>query len=220
MQHKAHPLNHKITAWGLIIFSLLAMLIMLQHPTVSAHHPAEQVTEILLESGVNAWVHGILIAIIVVFGAAMLVYSKWRGMQNIAVATGLISYLFGIAAMTGAALVSGFIFPEMAAEFSSATPEELVNFAQFNDFSWHTNQVLAEFGTLCWLIALLAWGLDLLRENGIRRLFAWLSCGIATTMILALLMGWYSLDLTGATLVLLIVCCWNLMVAYLFLRSH
>ena len=118
-----------------------------------SHHPTS-----LRAGAMIAIVHGavILFAGMMVFGFTH--FARRRGLERPAVLGGLVAYAIGILASIGAALVSGFIAPALAAHAPTASHE-------FFDLTWAMNQALAKLGVVAVGLAYLLWSLDLWRTS-------------------------------------------------------
>ncbi|NNC99877.1 MAG: hypothetical protein HKN85_06830 [Gammaproteobacteria bacterium] len=212
--------NRKLAAYSLASGALVSILMMLHHPSTSSSVAAEQVMEVAHHAGINALVHGILIVLILLFCGCLTVYSMLRGLYRVPVLFALISYFAGSLAMIGAALISGFIFPEIASTFEDAGSAELLTFMSLRQLCWFANQALANFGTFCWLLSLLLWSLDLVKTPQPIKIIGIVGILVSILAALTLLTGIMRLDVSGMTAVTIILSAWYLMIAYLLLADR
>ena len=87
--------------------SILEIGAMAHHPSVHAHDIAAVLVQLQALSAVSAWVHGVLIALLLSVFFALTEFAWQRGITRPAIRAGLIAYAAGVVAMLGAALVDG-----------------------------------------------------------------------------------------------------------------
>ncbi|HXO16516.1 MAG TPA: hypothetical protein VN835_09235, partial [Steroidobacteraceae bacterium] len=148
------------------IFELLAMA---HHPSVHAHDLATVLVQLQALSAVSAWVHGVLIALMLIVFFALTEFAWQRGITRPAIRAGLIAYAVGVVAMTGAALVDGFVTPRVAMLSPGVSATDLQVTAQLLKLCMLFNQALASLGAVAMSVGITAWSVDLMRGAGAER---------------------------------------------------
>ncbi|MEO1172741.1 MAG: hypothetical protein AAFX94_11940, partial [Myxococcota bacterium] len=157
----------RIASAVLFSVSALSLLAMLHHPTVSSESFEHALQEIERERGLNASVHGAMIVFTALYYWAFSVLTKaidspWAQWGQLAAA-------LASALLIGAAIVSGFLFPEFAASLQARSiPEETAR--PLMRLLRSTNLTLAELGIAAYALAMCSWGAALMRHS--RRLGA------------------------------------------------
>ncbi len=194
----------------LVTLAVLALFAMLHHPTIAAHGAEEALAEIRTEQPLNATVHGVMIAVVLLYHWCFSVLGAWLGRGRSAVSLAQLALHVGTGAFVGAALVSGFVVPELAARVEPTA--QGVGTALVTLFA--VNQALARLGTVAFGVAIAAWAVALLlqRPQGAAMLSravgaAGLLAGAA--MVLGLLTGLWTLNVTGMTIVVVILGGWG-----------
>ncbi|MEM0912774.1 MAG: hypothetical protein AAGJ37_17495 [Pseudomonadota bacterium] len=200
----------------LALLSLISIFVMLHHPSISATDVTGRIAELRQESMLNAWVHGGLIAMVILINFCLTVFAQQRQyLTHSSALFGLIAYWLGTLAVIVAALISGFIIPQLAESYLHANATELTVFSGMTSLYWLTNQSLANFGTICWCVAICAWAIEMFRSKGVTRLFGSAYSIAALVIIFCLLSNVLTLSVTGMTLVLLVISTWQLGIAWL-----
>jgi len=202
----------------LIATTLLAIVMMAHHPTAGSHDSVELARQISEMATLSRVVHGVLIALIVIQLYVFLIFSEWiRASRGIA-RFGLFAYAFGAIAMTGAALISGFLVSDLAAHYADMPADHAAAFADLALFAMTGNQVLAKLGVIAMSAGILAWSIALIGARETRWLaivgfFA--SVGPAA----ALLAGVIRLNVGGMMIVVLCQAAWNVAAGIFLIRS-
>ena len=109
---------------AIIVASLVTLISIAHHPTIGHRlAPSEAIPALIASSGSDRIVHAVVIATMLatIFGFA--VYSLRRGLHRSAVIGAFIAFAFGVATTLGAALIDGFLIPEIASQFAGASVE-------------------------------------------------------------------------------------------------
>jgi hypothetical protein len=199
--------------------ALFALVAMAHHPVLHGHGAAALVMSANAVSRTTALVHGALIALVLLQWLAIGELAPALGASGWPWRSGTRLWGFGTGALAGAALVSGFLVPDLAAVASAGamTPDAAVQHMH----AFHlVNQRLAQVGSLCLLAAMGAVSLGLWREGGILRLASGLGLAVALGAGAALLLGALVLEVRGMTLVIAGLSAWLLAIAMaLFTRA-
>ena len=210
--------NGAVAGWLLAITSLLSLVFMLHHPSVSSTTTDQIVAEVSGEARLSMTVHGVLIALIFVQFYALAVLSVRLGLRRGPVIAGLTAQATGVLAMLGAALISGFLVPDLAEHLSGASPEALEMGRQQMAFAHHANQRLAEVGVVAMATAIAMWSAVLLATSGANRLIGAAGLLLGSALATAMLAGRITLHVHGMTLVLAILTLWYLAVGMQLIR--
>jgi hypothetical protein len=168
-----------------------------------SHHPTSLRAGALI--GID---HGamILFAGMMMFGFTQ--FARLRGLERPAVLAGLVAYAIAILASIGAALVSGFVAPALAAHAPGASHE-------FFDLTWAMNQALAKLGVVAAGGAYLLWSLDLWRTSKPAALLGLAAGGVPAALILS----GTGMHLHVAVLVYAAQVLWAALIGWLLLRG-
>lgn len=200
--------NPRPAAITLFALALLTLFAMLHHPTIGAHSTEEALAEIQRERGLNGLIHGVMILFVLLYHWCFSVLSRWLGTLRSVVALAQLALHLGVAAFVGAALASGFAVPEFAARVEPSAEGVRSVLLAF----YAANQAMAKLGTVAFGAAIILWGAALvgLRDaTAMARVVG--SVGILSggALVLGLALGVWSLDVTGMTLVVVILGVWG-----------
>jgi hypothetical protein len=190
--------------------SILEIATMAHHPSVHAHDLAAVLVQLRALSAASAWVHGVLIALMLTVFFALTEFAWQRGITRPAIRAGLIAYAAGVVAMMGAALVDGFVTPRLAIMAAGLGAADLSITAQLLHLCILFNQALAHLGAIAMSVAIIAWSLDLLRRAGLERALGVAGMAIGLGCVAALIAGVLQLDVHGMMLVLVLQAAWTI----------
>jgi len=193
---------------------------MAHHPSVHAADVAQALVQLRALSAAAAWVHGVLIALMLAGFFALTEFAWQRGITRPAIRAGLIAYAVGVVAMTGAALVDGFVTPRVAMLSPGVSATDLQVTAQLLKLCMLFNQALASLGAVAMSVGITAWSLDLLRGAGAQRALGVFGMAIGLGSAGALILGALQLDVHGMMRVLLLQVIWTTGVGVLLLRTR
>ena len=194
----------------LIVASIFELLAMAHHPSVHAHDLATVLVQLQALSAVSAWVHGVLIALMLIVFFALTEFAWQRGITRPAIRAGLIAYAAGVVAMMGAALVDGFVTPRVATLSTGVSATDLQVTAQLLKLCMLFNQALARLGAIAMSAAIIAWSLDLLLRAGLERALGVAGMAIGLGCVAALIAGVLQLDVHGMMLALVLQAAWTI----------
>ncbi|MEM1141110.1 MAG: hypothetical protein AAGI88_00870 [Pseudomonadota bacterium] len=207
VQHKNALPDPRPYAVALVVCSVLTLAVMLHHPTISASGTDEVLVEIQSEQLLTKLVHGAMMVLVMIYHQCFSVFSAWLGAARSGVALAQLCLHLGLAGYLGAALVSGFVVPGLASRVS-ATAEGVrtVLVALYS-----ANQALAELGTIGFGAAITLWGLTTLRMQagaGVPSIIGIIGIIAGPTIVFGLVANLWSLNVTGMTLVVVILSVW------------
>jgi hypothetical protein len=162
---------------------------MAHHPSVETHTAAEAIREIGRIGSINEVVHGTMIAIVVALLFGLTVFSIRRGLAKEAVLGGLIAQAIGTGTTIVAAMTSGFLIPEIAARYASASPQGLQFAVQVISICGTVVQLFSKLGEVGLTLAIVLWSVDLVRTPGYVRMTAILGFAAGAFAVAMLLFG-------------------------------
>jgi hypothetical protein len=133
---------------------------------------------------------------------------------------GLVAYQMGTAALVAAALVSGFIVPELVLPYQGRPAEELEALRGVLGLARAANQVCSRMGVLATSLAMVLWSLAILARPGLSRAVGLLGCVAGAGLVVALLSGHLPMNVHGALAFVLAQTVWNLGVAVELIRNR
>jgi hypothetical protein len=179
---------------GAAAFSMLAM----------AHHPTSRNAGAMI--GI---VHGAVILFTGMMAFGFTHFARLRGLERPAVLAGLVAYGIGVFATVGAATISGFVTPALAAHAPDASHELF-------DLAWAMNQALAKVGVVAMGAAYALWSLGLWRRWKPVALLGLLAGGVPALLLIG---GWIDMHLHSAILVYAAQVLWAALIGWLLLRG-
>jgi len=183
-------------AIALLIGVIAPLLIMGMHPTGA---------DITIGGArlvmINHMVHGVSLAAQPVVFLGLL--GLWRSLRSDVATAALVFYAFGIVAILSAAVLSGFVAPEVVAE------------RPLLFYTGQLNQGFAKVSVAAIGASLILWGVAL----RFARLPAAAGVIIGAVLVLGVLTGWLHLSASGIVIVTLLQAIWIILVAALLLRG-
>jgi hypothetical protein len=213
------PPNARIAGIAMALASLLSVALMMRHPSLGSHSIAEVVDEIGAKAMPSRVVHGALIALIGTLIYAFIEFSQRLGSKRLPVRAGLVAYLMGSGTMIGAALISGFLVPDLAATFARGRAEDLDAFRNLLTLCSLGNRTLANCGVIAMSAGILLWSIALLSSHRRHVRIGVLGLVAGAAPAGALLLGLFRLDVLGMTLVVVCQTPWNLAVGVALARG-
>jgi hypothetical protein len=209
--------RHRFSTSGaiLLVASVLEVLGMLHHPSVQTTDIAHAVEQITQLAPLSAFVHAALIALMLLIAYGFVDFTVRRGLNRPFVRAGAICYAAGIAFMTAAALVSGFMVSNLTSLTPHVTALDLQIASQLLTLCWVLNQGCAGFAVVAMSVGIACWSLDLCRHSGLNRGVGTFGCVVGLLPAVALIFGKFHLDVHGMTAVVMVQATWNVAVAIL-----
>jgi hypothetical protein len=214
MEHE----SPKIAA-GILLFATLAEVVaMAHHPSLATVDIAAATQGILAASGTAGWVHGVLIALMLLVAFALSEFVLREGATRPLIRAGTIGYGTGVIVMTGAALVSGFVVPEVVRSLAAVPALDAQVVRAVLILCRVLNRTCANAGVLAMSAGIACWSIALLQGPGLRRAIGAVGCAVALVPAAGLLIGVIRLNVLGMSTVVMIQAVWNIAVAVLLLR--
>ena len=188
--------QERSAAIALLIGVIAPLLIMGMHPT-----GADITTGGARLVMINHLVHGVSLAAQPVVFLGLL--GLWRRLHSDVATAALVFYAFGIVAILSAAVLSGFVAPEVVAE------------RPLLFYTGQLNQGFAKVSVAAIGASLILWGVAL----RFARLPAAASVIIGAVLVLGVLTGWLHLSASGIVIVTLLQGIWIILVATQLLRG-
>jgi hypothetical protein len=213
MQTSAH--QTRVAGILLIAATLLSVLAMAHHPTLTAPDITAALQQLKELADLSAWVHGILIGLMLLIYWCLTEYSLRRGVGKPLVRAGLIFYGAGVVAMIGAATVSGWLTARVGGLVPNPGEQDLHLLAILINFSGSMNRILANLGAVAMSAGILAWSIGLLHDRGWTRAVGGLGLLAGLAPAVLLITGGMRLDVHGMLRVVLIQGAWNVAIGML-----
>lgn len=202
----------RVAGITLIVATLLSVVAMAHHPTLTTPDIGQALQQLKDLANLSGWVHGVLIALMLLIYWCLTEYSLHCGVGKPLVRAGLVFYGAGMAAMIGAAVVSGWLMERVPYLLPNSGDADLHTLAMFINFSGGMNRALANLGAVAMSAGILAWSLGLLHDGGWTRAVGALGMLAGLAPALLLISGSMRLDVHGMMLVVLIQGAWNIAV--------
>jgi hypothetical protein len=203
----------------LLAASLLEILAMAHHPTVATPDISKALQSIAELSKAAGIVHGVLLALMLLVVYGLSEFALRRGLTRPLIRAGAIAYGAGVIAMQGAALVSGFVVPDLASLMPHSNPVDLQIDAQLLTLCRVLNHSSANFGAVAMCTGIGLWSWDLLFGPAPRRWAGALGLAVGSLPALALIAGVIHLDVHGMSAVVLAQALWYVAIAVLLMRD-
>ncbi len=201
----------------LIALVVVSLAFMAHHPTLGTPGHDTLAGEAAAEAGLNGAVRGALIVVTLGFYVILSGLSAALGASRLTVRAAQTGLVTATAAMTGAALISGFIVPDTAASLIRGGAE--AEFPALLRMLGAANQTLAKAGTLAYGGAFLFWSMRMVFVKGFVRIAGLAGLIAGGALAAAMLTGAVRLDVDGMTLVVAVMGAWFLLVAIAMLRG-
>jgi len=190
--------------------ALLMVFFMLHHPSTQSSGLGEALNEIRSEGHLSAWVHGMLIVVMVAIWLGGYGLTQRLGNTRVWPVLGLLLFSLGTLGYVAAAMVSGFIVPQIGEHYAGAAPEAMEQARALLNLSGIANQAFANAGLVGTSAGILCWSLALLPRPGIVKLAAVTGILVGLLPIIMLLAGHLVLHLAGMTGVVVADSAWYL----------
>ncbi len=171
-----------------------------------------------------AWVHGILMILLVIGFYSLTEFATQRDLRRPAVRLGLIAYSVGVTAMLGAALIDGFVtarVPVILVKMATdGTLQEPLVSRQVLVLMGVINRALADVGAVAMSLGIAVWSVALLKGIGFERVIAIAGVLIGVLPVAALITGVLFLDRRGILIFGAGQALWNIAVGMLLVRQQ
>lgn len=204
----------------LIISSLLSVAAMAHHPSVTAPDIGAALQQLKAMEGLSGWVHGILIALMLVNFYVLVEFCLERGITRPLVRAGLIAYAAGVVAMIGAASVSGWITPKVAWLVANPTDRDLHVMSLLINFSGTLNRTMADVGAVAMSAGIFFWSLGLMHNAGAPRLVGLLGLLVGILPAAGLVLGLFHLNVQGMMAVVALQGLWMIALGVLLILGR
>jgi hypothetical protein len=203
----------------LIAAAILEVPVMAHHPSGRTPDVAQTIEQLRTMATLSAWVHGVLITLMLIGFYALTEFSLWRGLRRPPIRAGLIAYAVGVFAMIGAASISGFVTAHVAALVPSTNEADLRVAGQILVLCGVLNRAMASLGAVAMSAGIAAWSLDLLSGARFTRAMGALGILIGLMSAAALVFGPLRLDVHGMLLIVVLQSIWTVGVGFLLLKA-
>jgi len=152
--------SQRKTAITLITVNVLSLFAMAHHPTAHGESGTGLLNALVAMGGLNQFIHGALIATTLITWLCLVEFST-SGFKHWLVRNALLLYSFGTLAMTGAALINGFVSIRLADQLLHASADLQQGGPLLLQFSWAVNQTLVGFAVIAMCAGIACWSLHL-----------------------------------------------------------
>jgi len=170
-----------ISALGLCVLALISVVFMAMHPTTGTGDPSEYVVRLGRGVPGNTFVHGTLIAVVLLTTGFLLAVRDALGPSRVLVRLGMVALVSGVAGVVAAGLINGFILPGTASRLISQTDQPSESLLAVAMLARETNAVCSRVGMIGLAFAALSWSACICRFPGLTRVVGAVGivCGVA-----------------------------------------
>jgi hypothetical protein len=209
--------QNSIAGAALIASVLGFVLTMAFHPTGGDFSGGSEAVARATHRAVGS--HGLALVSIPVGLFGFLGLSRWLGPRRAPVSAAFLLYAISAVALLCAALVSGFVAPDLIRELSGADPPDRSTWHALLAYNFMLNQAFAKVGVAAFSGAMIFWSASLPRSGALAKTAQILGIAIGTATLLVLGHGLVRLDVRGFGWIVLTEAAWILPVAILLLRA-
>ena len=210
----------KVAGYAMAACAVLMIVAIAMHPQAEHRHMSEVVTEIGRLAPMLAFMHGTVIAFVIVLLFAMCVYSLRRGLRRELVLGALVVYAAGAGVLVLAALIDGFLVSAVARSYIGASREALRDGASILRACGAAIQILSKFGIVALSAAIALWSADLVRDGGRARIAAIIGFAAALIPIGVLFAEGRSIVPVTLTVIVLAQGIWYIAIASLLVQER
>ncbi|MBV8370868.1 MAG: hypothetical protein JO036_18290 [Candidatus Eremiobacteraeota bacterium] len=193
----------KVAGYAIAASAVLMIVAIVMHPQARHRHVSEVVAEIGRLAPMLAFMHGTVIAFVIVLLYGMCVYSLRRGLRRELVLGAVVVYAAGAGVLVLAALIDGFLVSDVARNYAGASREALRDGAAILSACSAAIQVLTKFGVVAFSVAIALWSADLVRDGARARIVAIIGFAAAVISLVVLFgAGRFIVPLTLSAIVL------------------
>jgi hypothetical protein len=209
-----------VYGWLLVIGSILATGFAFIHPQLSSRELAPVMRELAAGATFNGWVHGVLIALYLVIATGFAGLTRRVGFERPAATAGLVFYVAGTLAMTGAAVINGFAVGIFAGRYSEVRPDQTAALGSAINMAGSIAGVWAGIGAVATSAAILAWSTLLVRRGGSLRVIGGSGIFLGLVTIAMLVSGTLILNVHGFLLLVVSQAIWTIAVGTALVRKQ
>jgi hypothetical protein len=209
--------QNSIAGAALIASVLGFVLTMAFHPTGSDFAGESEALGRATHRAVGS--HGLALVSIPAALFGFLGLSRWLGLRRAPVSAAFILYTISSGALLCAALVSGFVAPDLIRQLSGAGPADRPAWHALLAYNFLLNQAFAKVGVAAFSGAMIFWSASLPRSGALAKTAQVLGIAIGTATVLLLGHGVVRLDVRGFGGIVLSEAAWILPVAILLMRA-
>lgn len=206
--------------WLLVVGSILATAFAFLHPQLNSRELAGVMRELSAGATFNGWIHGVLIALYLCIATGFVGLSRRLGFERPAVTAGLVFYVAGTLAMTGAAVINGFALGIFASRYPEVHPEQTAALGSAINMAGSIAAVWAGIGAVATSAAILAWSTLLFRRGGGLRSIGGGGIFLGLATIAVLVTGTLILNVHGFLLLVVSQAVWTVAVGVALLRDQ
>lgn len=149
---------NRIAAIAIIVTVVSVMIALFHHPVVGQHAEAnERFTQIMQLGSMDEFIHGALIATLVVLASALGIFNRALHTRRPALSGALAAYCLGCTLLGAAMLFDGFVVPYLAGQFSTVPPIEAPAAGLIMRSISITIQVFSKAGLVAQCAAIFTW---------------------------------------------------------------
>ena len=224
MTHPTHEAGGTIpevpalsTIASLGLGSIVMVAFMLLHPTVHDHE-ADVVQQLADLAGESATVHGLLVASMLLVLHGLVGFAPVLGWRLARVRAGTIAQSFGVVCFAIAAMMNGFVVPELAVHHLGRDAADGEGLHRLFLLCHLVGGAFARTGVVATSAAIASWSCVLLRRDSFARALGGLGLLVGAVSFVGLLAGHLHLDVHGMGFVVVAQALWNIGVAAWLLR--
>jgi len=201
----------------ILAVGLLSIAVISHHPVVHSHTPEQLLHDVAASSTMDEIVHGTLIAFMLALAFGFSVFALRQGMHRQTSVAGLLSYLVGAAALSGAGLIDGFFTPLVAAANANASGAALTGVITVLAGGAAMIQVLTAFGFTAMSLGILLWSIGMLVTAGAVR-YAGLAGLVAAIVPVIIVASTHRIAVATLMIIVLVQAVWYAAVGVLMIR--
>jgi hypothetical protein len=204
----------------LVACAALAIFFMLHHPSTGAHELAQALDEIRDEGAISAWVHGLLILVMVGIWFGAFGLTRMLGTERELTIVAFLFFSLGTLAYCLAAMVSGFIVPAIGARYAGTPGAEMQQALGMLRVSFISNQAFANAGLVGTSAGIFIWSLELGVHKTAYRWLGFVGALAGLVPLVMMVTGNLTLHLAGMTWVVVAQSAWYAMAGVVMLRHR
>ena len=210
----------KAYGWLLVASSILATGFAFMHPHLTSSELAAVMRELAAGARFNGWIHGVLIALYLGIATGFVGLTRRLGFERPAATAGLVFYVAGTLAMTGAAVINGFALGIFAGRYAAVPPDHIAGIGSAINMAGSIAAVWAGIGAAATSAAILAWSSLLVGRRGGLRVIGGGGILLGLATIVMFVTGTLILNLHGFLLLVVSQAVWTIVVGLALARQQ